>query len=95
MDIIDEAAPPHLMTYLEREALKAFARNGHSLDQALLMIAHWMRTGQDVTFSGYAANWAVANESDPRGPLKAKWPLTAPRMIADGSSEWGSYLRRI
>lgn len=95
MEQLDEPCPPHVMTYEERESLKAYARTGVGLDQALLMIAHWMRVAQDVTFSGYAGNWAVANEPDPNGPLKAHWPLNGRRMIADGSSEWGSYLRRI
>lgn len=93
MDQLDEQPSPHVMTYKERESLKQFARNGLGLDQALLMIAHWMRVDQDITFSGYAANWAIANEVDPMGPLKIQWPHSGIRMIADGKSDWGSYCR--
>lgn len=95
MTLIEDDGPPHSMTYEERESLKAFARKGVGLDQALIMITHWMRSAQDVTFSGYAGNWAAANEQDPQGPLKAHWPLSGSRMIADGSSEWGSAVKRI
>lgn len=91
MNIDDAQDFPHVMTFAERESLKDFARSGRSLDQALIMIAHWMRCNIDVTFAGYAANWAEANQTDDVSALRQHWPLSGPRMIADNSSDWGSY----
>jgi hypothetical protein len=78
------------MTYEEREQLKEFARRGENLEQTLFMIAHWMRCTQDVSFSGFAANWATANRSEAVSAILRQWPLVGDRFIADNSSEWGS-----
>lgn len=80
------------MTYDEREGLKRFAQNGKCLADTLVMIAHWMRQVQDVTFTGYASNWSEANRDRNIGAMRAQWPLTGPRFIADNTSEWGSAL---
>lgn len=88
----NEEVPNHSMTYEEREALKSFARAGECLTDTLIMIAHWMRQTQDVTFSGYAANWAEANRSMNIEAMRKQWPLTGPRFIADNLSDWGSAL---
>lgn len=88
---MDEIGHPHSMTYIERENLKTFASNGKCLAETMIMIAHWMRQTQDVTFSGYAANWVEANmKGRSIEPMQTNWPLTSQRFIADGSSEWGS-----
>ncbi len=83
----------HSMTYKEREQLKKFARQGLCLDQALIMISHWMGCGHDVTFSGYASNWAVAQAHEDVQAIRDQWPLNEPRMIADGRTEWGSAIK--
>lgn len=87
---MDEVESSHSMSYVEREDLKTFAASGRELKQVLIMISHWMRVTQDVTFSGFAANWAVANQSLGTEAIQEKWPLRGARFIADGSSEWGS-----
>ena len=94
MDLSDEQPSPHVMTYAEREALKVFARQGENLDQALIAIAHWLSCGMDVSFSGYIANWAAANQHDDVAAIRAQWQFSGARMIADNSSGWGSYLGR-
>jgi hypothetical protein len=78
------------MTYVERESLKTFASRGECVADVLIMIAHWMREPHDVTFTGYASNWAEANRGRGVEPIRKQWPLSGPRSIADGSSEWGS-----
>ena len=93
MDFEDEAAPLHSMTYPEREALKAFARSGKNLEEMIIYIAHWLRCDMDVSFSGYVAHRAASEIAVNVSAIREQWPLTGPRMIADGSSEWGSYLR--
>ncbi|RQP21802.1 hypothetical protein [Piscinibacter terrae] len=90
---MDDDEQKHSMTYQEREQLKQFARKGQNLEQTLIMISHWMSCGHDVTFSGYAANWAAANSRDDVGAIRQQWPLTGPRMIADDRTEWGSAVR--
>ena len=89
---IEEEAPSHSMTYAEREKLKSFAAAGNSLPAMLLAIAHWMREGMDVSFSGYIANWAEANRDQvwEVEAIREQWPLSGPRFIADNSSTWGS-----
>ena len=77
------------MSYAERETLKAFARRGVELQNTLIMISHWMASAADVTFTGYASNWAAANTPD-GSAMRAQWPLNGPRMIANNTSEWGS-----
>ncbi len=57
---MEEPESLHSMTHQEREQLKQVARRGKCLEQALVMISHWMRCSHDVTFSGYASNWAAA-----------------------------------
>lgn len=81
----------HSMTLAERETLKRFAREGKNLEQTIIMISHWMGCQVDVSFSGYAANWAVANTVEDVSAMRACWPLTEGRMIADNSTAWGSY----
>ena len=93
MLINQENAPMHCMTYSEREELKQFAQRGEDLADVLIAIAHWMRSEQDVSFSAYVANWAVAQAKPDSSAIRTKWPLVDSRMIADGSSEWGSYFR--
>jgi hypothetical protein len=92
MQFDDETPPMHCMTYAEREALKKFARTGQDLEQALVMISHWMSCSQDVSFSAYAANWVAAQATADVPSMHQYWPLKAPRMIADNSTAWGSYL---
>jgi hypothetical protein len=87
---MDEIEQYHSMTYAEREALKSFAQRGECLSEVIVAIAHWMREAQDVTLTGYISNWAEANQSQKTAPMRKQWPLSGPRMIADGSSEWGS-----
>ena len=87
---MDEADAFHSMTYAERENLKRFAERGECLADALVMIAHWMRQSQDVTFTGYASNWAEANRARDIEAIRAQWPLTGSRFIADDRSDWGS-----
>lgn len=84
---MSESNPHHSMSYQEREELKAFAYRGEDLAKALIMIAHWMRQAQNVTFTKYAANWAAAN---PEGTsaIREQWPLTEKRFIADNESDW-------
>ena len=91
---MDEAEAPHSMTYAEREKLKQFARQGKCLEQTLIMISHWMRCAPDVTFSGYASNWAASQAGEAVSAMREQWPLIGPRMIADGSSEWGSAIKK-
>lgn len=79
------------MTYAEREALKQFADQGECLHEALLMIAHWARQRVPIPFTEYAAQWAAAESRKDVEPMRAQWPLSAPRMIADNCSDWGSY----
>lgn len=93
MDFEEEASPLHSMTYAEREALKLFARAGINLEEILIYIAHWLRCDMDVSFSGYVAHRAASEIAVDVSAIRRQWPLTGPRMIADGSSEWGSYLR--
>ena len=90
----DEDAPMHCMTYSEREKLKQFAQRGEGLADVLIAITHWMRSKQDISFSAYVANWAVAQAKQDNSAVRTEWPLVNSRMIADGSSEWGSYLPR-
>lgn len=89
---MDEEEYFHTMTYAEREGLKAFAARGECLAETLLMIAHWMPHSQDVTFSGYASNWAEANRNQNVGAMRKQWQFTGPRFIADDSSDWGGAL---
>ena len=55
------------MTRTEREELKSFATQCgnagdiQSLERTLIMIAHWMRQGQRVSFTEYASQWHSAN----------------------------------
>jgi len=86
----EELLQYHSMTYTEREALKTFAKRGECLSEVLVAIAHWMREPQDVTFTGYISNWAEANQREEGDPIMMQWPLNGPRLIAKGSSEWGS-----
>ncbi len=88
----DEQPAQHVMFYQEREELKKFARNGENLEQILIIISHWMSCAMDVSFSGYAAQWAAANTKEDVSAIRKQWPLTLPRMIADDSTAWGSYL---
>lgn len=81
------------MTYEEREHLKVFADQDESLAEVIFMIAHWMRQPEAVPFSNYAANWAAAHTSSDVAAMRQHWPLTGPRMIANGQSGWGSYGR--
>lgn len=90
---MEEKESLHSMTYKEREQLKQFARRGKCLEQALVMIAHWMRCSQDVTFSGYASNWAAAQTQEDVSAIREQWPLTGPRMIANDRTEWGSAVK--
>lgn len=87
----EENGPMHCMTYSEREQLKAFARRGECLSDLLIAIAHWMRCEADVSFSKYVANWAVAHTQSDVSAIRSEWPLSSPRMIADGLTDWGSY----
>ena len=90
---MDELEVAHSMSFAEREKLKQFARGGRNLEQALIMISHWMRTDVDVTFSGYAANWAAANTREDVSAIREHWPLQGPRMIADNLTAWGSAVK--
>lgn len=94
MDIEDEQPFLHGMTFPEREELKQFARRGENLEETIIMLAHWMSCGMDVSFSGYAANWCVATKASDVSAMRLQWPLNAPRMIADGSTAWGSFLKK-
>lgn len=76
------------MTYDEREALKSFSREGKNLEEALIMIAHWMRQETKIQFSEYAANWAAAHQERDVTAMREKWPLVGPRKIADNGSDW-------
>ena len=89
---MDEIEHHQSMTYEERESLKAFAAKGECLGDALIMIAHWMRQSQEVTFTGFAANWCEASRARLIEPMRKQWPLAGARFIADNSSEWGSSL---
>ena len=89
---MDEIEYPQSMTYKERESLKVFAGKGQCLAEALTMIAHWMRQSQEVTFTGFAANWCEANRLRLIDPMREHWPHTGTRFIADNTSEWGSAL---
>lgn len=92
--LVEDAAPrAHYMTYGEREVLKNFARRGEILAEMLIMIAHWMRCDMGVSFSAYAANWAVAQVNFETPAIQEQRPLTSPRMIADRFSTWGGYLK--
>lgn len=87
-----EEAPSHSMTYAEREKLKSFASEGKCLPAMLVAVAHWMREGMDVSFSGFVANWAEANRDGgwEVEAIRKHWPHTGARFIADNSSTWGS-----
>lgn len=89
----DQQSTPHVMTKGEREELKQFARRGENLEQLIIIISHWMSCAMDVSFSGYAAQWAAANTKEDISALRKQWPLQSPRMIADNSTAWGSYLK--
>ena len=90
MDAMEQGLP-HSMTFKEREELKAFARKGLNISETLIMISHWMSCAIDVTFTGYASNWAAANLTDDVSAMRLQWPLTGPRWIANNSTAWGSY----
>lgn len=89
----EEQLTQHVMSLKERETLKEFARRGENLEQIVIIIAHWMSCAMDVSFSGYAAQWAAANTKDDLSALRKQWPLESPRMIADNSTAWGSYMQ--
>lgn len=76
------------MTYDEREALKSFARKGKNLEEALIMITHWMRQEAKIQFSEYASNWAAANQENDVTAMIEQWPLSGPPKIADNGSDW-------
>ena len=78
------------MTYDEREALKSFAQKGKNLEEALIMIAHWMRQETKVQFSEYAANWAAANQENDVIAMREQWHLSGSRKIDDNGSDWKS-----
>ena len=80
------------MTYHERESLKCTAW-GDQATEVLIMIGHWMRQGERVPFSAYAANWAEAQTLRNVSLLRARWPLRGARRIADNCSDWDSYGR--
>ncbi len=74
MDAMEQGLP-HSMTFKEREELKAFARKGLNISETLIMISHWMSCAIDVTFTGYASNWAAANLTDDVSAMRLQWPL--------------------
>lgn len=76
------------MTYDEREALKAFARNNKNLQETIIMIAHWMRQDTKINFSNYAANWAAGHQETDVKAMLEEWPLKGKRHIKDGGSDW-------
>jgi hypothetical protein len=79
---------PQAMTYDEREALKAFARDNQNLQETILMIAHWMRQDTKINFSSYAANWAAGHRETDATAMQKEWPLKGTRHIKDGGSDW-------
>lgn len=87
---MEKTDPTHSMSFAECESLKDFARKSKNLKETLIMISNWMACGFDVTFTGYAANWAAANLTDDVSAMRHQWPLQGPRMIADNLTGWGS-----
>lgn len=81
-------ATSHAMTYDEREALKAFARSNENLMETIVMIAHWMRQDIEISFSNYAANWAIGHQETDVKVMRRQWPLNGKRHIKDGGSDW-------
>lgn len=94
MNFETESEQAHFMTKSERDTLKAFARRTENLENALIMIAHWMSCQMDISFSAYAANWAAAQTNIDVEAIRRQWPLKEARMIADNETGWGSYLRK-
>lgn len=87
------------MTYQEREQLKTFAdkcaSSGdiQSLQNTLILIAHWMRQGQEISFTEYASNWTAAQAGREDGnqstrEMMSEWPLTGEQKIAPGYSDY-------
>ncbi|MCF3290901.1 hypothetical protein L1027_24545, partial [Escherichia coli] len=87
------------MTRTEREELKSFATQCgnagdiQSLERTLIMIAHWMRQGQRVSFTEYASQWTEAQRERSDGnhstPEMAKqWPFSGKRCISPGGSDY-------
>lgn len=90
---------PQGMTRTEREELKSFATQCgnagdiQSLERTLIMIAHWMRQGQRVSFTEYASQWTEAQRERSDGnhstPEMAKqWPFSGKRCISPGGSDY-------
>lgn len=76
------------MEYHEREALKRDW--GEESKLVILMIAHWHRQTEQIPFSEYAANWAVACGERAK-KIQEVFPLKTKRMIKDGYSDWNSF----
>jgi hypothetical protein len=85
------------MTSAEREALKTFAISCdidgdiQSLTRTLVMIAHWMRQGQRVSFTEYASQWTQAQKDRDDGnhstpAMQAQWPFSGKRCISPAYS---------
>ncbi|MVT02138.1 hypothetical protein CD006_05625 [Enterobacter sp. 10-1] len=69
------------------------AGDNQSLERTLIMIAHWMRQGQRVTFTEYASQWTEAqkhrkdgNQSTPE--MAEAWPFRGKRCISPGGSDY-------
>lgn len=90
---------PQSMDYSEREALKRFAarcganNDVQSLERALIMIAHWMRQGQRISFTEYASQWTEAQKDRENGnhsteAMAKTWPFGGKRCISKAGSDY-------
>ena len=77
------------MEYHEREALKRDW--GDESNMVICMISHWHRQTEQIQFSEYAANWAIANKHLGTEKMQQVFPLTTKRMIKDHLTDWGSF----
>lgn len=90
---------PQRMTYHEREKLKSFTyqcfsnSDTKSLERTLIMIAHWMRQGQRISFTEYASQWTEAQKNRTDGnhstpAMAQQWPFSGKRCISKSGSDY-------
>lgn len=90
---------PQRMTYHEREKLKFFTyqcmSNGdiQSMERTLIMIAHWMRQGQRISFTEYASQWTESHRSETgsyqsTSAMIQLWPFSGKRCINQSGSDY-------
>lgn len=86
----------HSMCYEEREKLKSFTyycereNDTASLARVLILIAHWFRLSEKVSFTEYASHYIAANKNTGKFGASSQvmqdtWPLTQKCRIREGN----------